>query len=578
MIDLESGIRLGPFELLVELGRGGMASVWVAREVSRTSRKQRLVAVKVMLPELNRDPTFRSMFLDEGAIVSSIQHPHVVQVYGVAESQGLLYMAMEWVEGDSLRTLIKEARQRRPIPPEMAVRIIADSAAGLHAAHELRGWDGELRGIVHCDVSPHNILIGPKGVAKLVDFGVAHAVAKSEAEEGDYIKGKFGYMSPEQAQGRGFDRRSDIFAMGVVLFELTTGERLFRGRDPAHTLQLVSFGQIPRPSRLIKDYPERLEDIVMRALERDVDRRYQTADELREALEQYLVAERILVSVAGVGQLANRVLGPRIKKRRQAIRAALKQLGGPQTEVSRSSPYAVEPPPASQLTQTTGTASPLYADIGSRESLTAEEPRVRRSRFGYFVAVLALAAGAMATWVILNQTNAFGLGVPTIGQVTVGDHSGDGRVTASGASTEDALSNPGLAAGHSIDDLPPEQRTQYAARPRRPSRASSSAPAPAADPEPESGTREQKPGRGSGEAPAAPSAKSAPVAPVPVPSAQQPSAQQPSVQQPSVQGGPREDQATAPSAKKKPKLAPTGKCGCPPTDFACGIRCARGIK
>ena len=246
--ELKSGSTLGHYELLTRLGRGGMASVWVARERAPVSGKQRLVAVKAMLPELARHSDFRAMFLEEGQIVRSIDHPNVVKVHEVSEDKGILYMAMEWVEGDSLRTVIKEAKRRRAIPAEMAVKIIADTAAGLHAAHELRGWDGELRNIVHCDVSPHNILVGLDGMAKLVDFGVANATAHSSIDSEDKIKGKFGYMSPEQASAGKVDRRSDVFALGIVLFELTTGERLFRGDNPAHTLELVKSGRIPAHS------------------------------------------------------------------------------------------------------------------------------------------------------------------------------------------------------------------------------------------------------------------------------------------------------------------------------------------
>jgi serine/threonine protein kinase len=326
MEKLQTGSVLGSFELLTQLGRGGMASVWVARQ-RVPSRRQGLVAVKVMLPGLARKPDFRSMFLAEGQIVRSIEHPHVVRVFDVDEEHGVLFMAMEWVEGDSLRTVINHAKQRRAVPPEAAVRMIADTAAGLHAAHELRGWDGELRGVVHRDVSPHNILIGLDGRAKLVDFGVARAFHAIDIDQGEQIKGKSGYMSPEQAQGKTVDRRTDIFALGIVLFELTTGERLFRGRDPAHTLQLVSFGQVPEPSLLHPGYPKPLEAIVMKALERDVDRRYQTADELREALERYLVEERILVSHASLEQLVKRVLGASIEQRRTQIKQALTELG-----------------------------------------------------------------------------------------------------------------------------------------------------------------------------------------------------------------------------------------------------------
>jgi len=232
-------------------------------------------------------------------------------------------MAMEWVEGDSLRTVIREAQKRRAIPPEMAVRIIADTAAGLHAAHELRRWDGELRGIVHCDVSPHNVLIGLDGEARLVDFGVARAMSFSHLEDGGSMRGKFGYMSPEQAQGKPIDRRSDVFSLGIVLFELATGERLFKGRDRQHTLELVVSGKIPRPSEVNPRLPRALEPILLKALARDIRDRYQTAEELRQALERWLVDERILVSRAGVAQLVKRVLGTTIEQRREAIREAL---------------------------------------------------------------------------------------------------------------------------------------------------------------------------------------------------------------------------------------------------------------
>jgi serine/threonine protein kinase len=203
------------------------------------------------------------------------------------------------------------------------VKIIADTAAGLHAAHELRGWDGELRNIVHCDVSPHNILVGLDGQAKLVDFGVANATAHSVIDAEEKIKGKFGYMSPEQASAGKIDRRSDVFALGIVLYELTTGERLFRGDDPAQTIELVKNGRIPAPNEIYPKYPDGLAAVVKRALSRNVNERFQTAAEFRDALERYLKDERIMISHLGVGQLVKRVLGSRIESQRQALREAL---------------------------------------------------------------------------------------------------------------------------------------------------------------------------------------------------------------------------------------------------------------
>jgi serine/threonine-protein kinase len=267
------------------------------------------------------------MFLDEVRLVRSIRHPNVVQVYDVGEHDGVMWMSMEWVEGESLHTVIAEAGKRRAIPPEMAVKVIADACAGLHAAHELRDENQKLRGVVHRDISPHNILIGTNGYVKLVDFGVAKAVGRvSEATRAGQLKGKFGYMSPEQARGKAVDRRSDLFSIGIVLFELTTSRRLFRGDSDIETLKLVISAQVPRPSTLDPSYPAELERIVLRALERDPQARYQTAAELEHDLRNYLKSQRIVVAQSGIAGLLKRVVGQRIEQRRKAVRAALKSI------------------------------------------------------------------------------------------------------------------------------------------------------------------------------------------------------------------------------------------------------------
>ncbi|HTQ05080.1 MAG TPA: serine/threonine-protein kinase [Polyangiaceae bacterium] len=321
--DLQSGSRLGDCDLLVRIGRGGMATVWVARE--NAAKEDRLVAIKAMLPELAEEPEFVRMFLDEVRLVRSIRHPNVVNVYDVGEHDGVMWMSMEWVEGESLHTVIAEAGKRRAIPPEMAVRIIAEAAAGLHAAHELRDENAAPRGVVHRDISPHNILIGTNGVVKLVDFGVAKAVGRvSEATRAGQLKGKFGYMSPEQARGKAIDRRSDLFALGIVLFELTTSRRLFRGDTDIETLKLVISSRVPPPTSLDPTYPPELERIVMRALQRDPQARYQTAAELEADLRNYLKSQRIVVAQSGIAGLLKRVVGDRIEQRRKAVRSALR--------------------------------------------------------------------------------------------------------------------------------------------------------------------------------------------------------------------------------------------------------------
>ncbi|HET9930369.1 MAG TPA: serine/threonine-protein kinase, partial [Polyangiaceae bacterium] len=378
----------------MRLGLGGMASVWVARERGQISKRESLVAVKAMLPELAQQSDFRAMFLEEGQIVRSIDHPNVVRVHEVGEQDGTLFMSMDWVEGDSLLAVIREAKKRRPIPPEMAVKIISDAAAGLHAAHELRGWDGELRNLVHCDVSPHNILVGIDGRAKLVDFGVANATLTS-SDDTERIKGKFSYMSPEQARGEKLDRRSDIFSLGIVLYELTTGERLFRGENAAHTLALVTAAEIPDPRSVHSDYPARLADITLRALHRDPSRRYQSAKELRDALDRYLIEERVMVSHAGVAQLVRRVIGARIESLRQSVREALVARDGSLAE------GVIPEPPFSTISDASGPKSPSSHSRTPRPQ-TYETPVPERSKFAPLLAALGgiAAAAASVVWML----------------------------------------------------------------------------------------------------------------------------------------------------------------------------------
>jgi len=351
--DLQRGSRLGKYELLLRIGRGGMATVWVAREDAPTQGEQRLVAVKAILPELSTDHEFSKMFVDEGRIIRMIRHPNVVDVYESSEQDHIGYIAMEWVEGDSLHAIIAEAGKRRPIPPEMAVRIISDAAAGLHAAHELRDDRGNLLNVVHRDVSPHNILLGVDGAIKLVDFGVAKAMGRlSEVTSAGQLKGKFGYMSPEQAMAKKVDRRSDVFALGIVLFELTTGRRLFRGEHDAETLHMVVSGKIPRPSAIDPSYPAALEEIVMQALQRDPAKRYQTAEAFQRSLDGYLKAERVVVPRAGIANLLKKVLGERIEQRRRAIRSVLRHLDAPQGSAPHTSEVPFPPSPTDPVSVT----------------------------------------------------------------------------------------------------------------------------------------------------------------------------------------------------------------------------------
>jgi serine/threonine protein kinase len=391
------GTRLGRYELLAAIGKGGMASVWVARDT--TGKQTKPVAIKVIREELARDAKARTMFLVEGAVVAGIRHPHVVRVFEVSQSAGILYMVMEWVEGAALHALISEANKRRAIPAEHAVRLIADTAGGLHAAHEIRDQNGVPRNLVHCDLSPQNILVGLDGTIKLVDFGVASTVGRLGAESAPFVRGKVGYMSPEQTRADVLDRRSDIFSLGIVLFELTTGFRLFRGKDNRHTIELVRQARIPRPTQVMNGYPKELEAVVLKALQRDLALRFQSAEEFKNALEQYLRNERIVVPPAGVGGLVKRVLGGRIEHHRTLIREAVAALdGGPE---ARAAWLAVPQAPAPKVPVTS--TSPVTPAPIARPSLPPpppppKQPFMSKSQLNWTLWLMFMAAGTVFAW------------------------------------------------------------------------------------------------------------------------------------------------------------------------------------
>lgn len=479
---LVTGATLAHRQLLVPLGQGGAGSVWVAREQSPASGKERLIAVKVLRPEFASLSNFRAMFLEEGQLAKSIEHENVVQVFDVFEHEGVLSIAMEWVEGESLDALFVEATRRRPIPKEMAVRIIADTAKGLHAAHELKGWDGELAGIVHRDVSPHNILIGVGGQIKVADFGIAKAADGSGMDFGDTPHGKYGYLSPEQARGQAVDRRSDVFSLGVVLYELTTGKRLFQGEDRHHTLGLVMQCKVPRPSEVAGNYPPALEAIVLKALSNKPNERHQSADELRIALEKYLVQERTLVSTGSVSALLKRVLGQRLQARREAINEALIATTGhansallPETSLltGMSQSSEVTAPRERLLSSHPSASETPHAVSHSQTSMPALAPRVRRSTKrtvaiggGAAIAVFALMLGIGK---MLQDDAAV---TPRAGAATPG-------AAAPAVEAQDDPDRPQVE-GVRLDDLPVEVQEERAKRRAAARRRVAPAPAPPA--------------------------------------------------------------------------------------------------
>jgi eukaryotic-like serine/threonine-protein kinase len=262
---LNADQTLGRYELLTPIGRGGMAVVWAAR-LQGSRGFSRMVAIKVMLPHLSVDPRFERMFLREAKIASRIRHPNVCEIADLGEQDGLLYLVMEWVDGDSLATVMRADGES--LPHDVAAHIVAEAGRGLHAAHELTSDDGEHLDVVHRDVSPQNILVTTSGTVQIVDFGVAKAANDGEqTTQSGFTKGKVGYVAPEQVNGARVDARTDVFALGVVLYELTTHVHPFRGpTDLATLLAVASTDPLKDPREVDPAYPPELAAFVTRAV------------------------------------------------------------------------------------------------------------------------------------------------------------------------------------------------------------------------------------------------------------------------------------------------------------------------
>ncbi|MBI5509889.1 MAG: protein kinase [Deltaproteobacteria bacterium] len=276
---------LGKYEILTEIGAGGMATVYLARQRGPQSF-EKLVVVKTIHPHLAKQEHFVNMFLDEARIAAQINHPNVIQVYDLGIENDTYFIVMEYLQGEPLNSVLETSITRStPLPPQYGARIVARVAEGLHAAHELTSMTGDVLDVVHRDVTPGNIIVNYDGRVKVVDFGVAKARGRLTQTEGGQLKGKLSYMSPEQIEGDRVDRRSDIFAAGVVLWEVLAVRRLFRHSSEAAVLAAI-FSKRPKPpSHFRPSVPAALDAIALRALEKDPANRYQTAREMQIELD-----------------------------------------------------------------------------------------------------------------------------------------------------------------------------------------------------------------------------------------------------------------------------------------------------
>ncbi|MBH24170.1 MAG: hypothetical protein CMH57_06900 [Myxococcales bacterium] len=297
---METATRLGKYSLKRKLATGGMAEIWLAEQQGPAGFAKTLV-IKRILPHLADDSKFVEMFLDEARLAAKLEHPNIVRISDLGLADGSYFIAMEFIDGPDLDYIVERAAQlgtRVPLP--IAARIMADSLAGLEFAHTFVDEQGAPMNLVHRDISPHNILVNKAGVAKIVDFGVAKAASSTHKTQTGAIKGKFAYMSPEQIANNPLDGRSDVFAMGIVLYELTTNKRPFGEEGDLMAVTAILTKPPINPRELVTGFPPEMEQIIMKALAKNRDQRYPSAKAMQQDLEKFIFSTGSFVGQSDV--------------------------------------------------------------------------------------------------------------------------------------------------------------------------------------------------------------------------------------------------------------------------------------
>ncbi|MED5464422.1 MAG: serine/threonine-protein kinase [Myxococcota bacterium] len=374
-------IKFGKYLLLERINVGGMAEVFRAKAFG-VQGFERLLAIKRILPNMAEDDDFISMFVDEARIAVQLSHSNVVQVYELGKFEGQYYIAMEYVLGRDLRQIFDRFRKSEKSFPISAAAFVASKICdGLDYAHRKCDPSGGPLNLIHRDVSPQNILVSYDGAIRITDFGIAKAEDRSSKTQAGVLKGKFGYMSPEQVRGMEIDRRSDIFALGILLYEMVTGERLFIGESDFSTLEKVRAAEVPPPTTFNAEIPEELEKIMLKALARDRDERYEWASDLHDDLQRFLIVDNTIYNekaLAGMlrEEYAEEILTEK-RKAEEFMRLSAKEMQmEPESSGSVSaSPESPPSPALSSLPMTSGTDGDKtmifesYADFASDETM-----------------------------------------------------------------------------------------------------------------------------------------------------------------------------------------------------------------
>jgi serine/threonine-protein kinase len=327
--------RFGKYDLLVLLATGGMAEIWLAR-ISGAAGFEKLVVIKRLLDQLAVNPEYVEMFLDEARINARLTHSNVVTVLELGQVEGKYFIAMEYVAGLSVAQVGKKATQRLgDVPQAVACGVVAQACAGLHYAHERTLPDGTPLGIIHRDVSPQNLILTFEGQVKVVDFGIAKAEGRQHRTRAGLVKGKSSYMSPEQCLGLPLDRRSDVFALGIVLYELCTARRLFKRGSSYATFEAITKADVPPPRALNPKIDASIEEIILKALARKQDDRYSTAGELQETLETAMRKLGLRGSRSDLEKFVEHTFKAEIAEQRNLLADAQKG------ELTRANPAAI---------------------------------------------------------------------------------------------------------------------------------------------------------------------------------------------------------------------------------------------
>lgn len=367
------GALVGRYKLLAKLATGGMAEIWLADQAGPKGF-QKLVVVKRILESFCADEEFVSMFLDEARIAAQLNHPNVVQIFDLGERAGAYYIAMEYLAGENLSKVMRASlRKQRPLPLTLGAKIVSLAAAGLGHAHAKRSADGTPLNVVHRDVSPQNLLVTLEGNVKVVDFGVARAANRATQTMDGQIKGKIAYMSPEQAAGQPLDARSDVFSLGIILFEVATGSRFFGERDMSAILgTLCGADPLPRARELRPDVPAELDALISTALSRRPEKRFANGSALHEALEEWLHRQPEPAGPAQLAEHLKHVFQDELDKRSELIEAARAgQLtpSGLRKSLARGDTDATMPGGTSKVSPGRKRKTPLWVAIAAGAAL-----------------------------------------------------------------------------------------------------------------------------------------------------------------------------------------------------------------